>query len=129
VIAKQKLTIRIKDLIPRVRALVRANTKEIPLAIRLRGRLRDGPVRFGVWRQIDIPCASSHTELGNFFRLHLVSSGTLGPTAAHGAQLAFRGGQVSLKKWRQLCDLDLLGEAEHLEHPDSIPVHVYFVPS
>jgi hypothetical protein len=59
----------------------------------------------------------------------LISSGTLRTPGTRRSQLGLRGRQVSPRKqWRQLCELDLLGKPEHLEHPDSVPIHVYLVP-
>jgi hypothetical protein len=59
----------------------------------------------------------------------LISSGTLRTPGTRRSQPGLRGRQVSPRKqWRQLCELDLLGEPEHLKHPDSVPIHIYLVP-
>ena len=60
----------------------------------------------------------------------LISSRTLRTPGTRRSQPGLRGGLVCPgKKWRQLCELDLLGESEHLKHPDSVPIHVYLVPA
>src|SRR5579864_7390174 len=43
-------------------------------------------------------------------------------------QLALGGQHSFTRRFRQTGVLDMFGEAEQLERPDAVPIHVYFVP-
>src|SRR4029077_8633927 len=59
----------------------------------------------------------------------LISSDILRTPGTRRSQLGLRGRQASPREqWRQLRELDLLGEPEQLKHPDPVPIHVYLVP-
>jgi len=51
----------------------------------------------------------------------LISRSALRVPSTRWSQMALRARQVSPKQWRPWFKLDLPGEAEHLEHPESVP--------